>query len=303
MPNRNINRAVLLLHLTVLIWGFTGVLGGLISLEALPLVWYRVVIASISLWLFLKFKRQQYALPLAEMIPILLVGMLVGLHWSLFFYSIKVSTVSVTLVTLSSLTLFTAVLEPLINKKRVSIADIVIGLIIVYGIYLIFKFEYEYFLGIITGILSAVCASLFSIFNARLVKKYKPTYIAYYEMLGACVFVSLLLGFSGQWRDLGQIATTDILYLLLLGVACTSFAYVLGVMVMRELTAFTVALTTNMEPVYGMLLAFVIFGEKEKMSTGFYLGTLIILFAVFMYPVVKNRWLGRKSKPIIRKIH
>ena len=118
MPKRNINRAVLLLHLTVLIWGFTGVLGGLISLEALPLVWYRVVIASLSLWLFLKFKRQEYVLPLAEMIPILLVGMLVGLHWSLFFYSIKVSTVSVTLVTLSSLTLFTAVLEPLINKKK-----------------------------------------------------------------------------------------------------------------------------------------------------------------------------------------
>jgi drug/metabolite transporter (DMT)-like permease len=215
--------------------------------------------------------------------------MIVGLHWVLFFHAIKVSTVSVTLVTLSSVTLFTAILEPIINRKRISIADVIVGLVIIFGIYLIFKFEFKYFWGIVFGLSCAFCASIFSILNARMVKKDSPTTITLYEMIGAWIGVSAVMLFNGDFNSHMILNQSDLLYLLLLGVVCTAIAYVLGVAVMRELSAFTVALTTNMEPVYGIILALLIFGQKETMSTGFYFGAVIVLTAVFIYPYLKTK--------------
>ena len=289
MSKLTVNRNILILHLTVLIWGFTGVLGELISIPALHLVWYRVLIAAVSLILFYLFKRKSLLVPKGQLFQYLGVGMIVGLHWVLFFHAIKVSTVSVTLVTLSSVTLFTAILEPIINRKRISIADVVVGLVIIFGIYLIFKFEFKYFWGIVFGLSCAFCASIFSILNARMVKKDSPTTITLYEMLGAWIGVSAVMLFNGDFNSHMILNQSDLLYLLLLGVVCTAIAYVLGVAVMRELSAFTVALTTNMEPVYGIILALLIFGHKETMSTGFYFGAVIVLTAVFIYPYLKTK--------------
>ena len=289
MSKLTVNRNILILHLTVLIWGFTGVLGELISIPALHLVWYRVLIAAVSLILFYLFKRKSLLVPKGQLFQYLGVGMIVGLHWVLFFHAIKVSTVSVTLVTLSSVTLFTAILEPIINRKRISIADIIVGLVIIFGIYLIFKFEFKYFWGIVFGLSCAFCASIFSILNARMVKKDSPTTITLYEMLGAWIGVSAVMLFNGDFNSHMILNQSDLLYLLLLGVVCTAIAYVLGVAVMRELSAFTVALTTNMEPVYGIILALLIFGQKETMSTGFYFGAVIVLTAVFIYPYLKTK--------------
>lgn len=229
---------------------------------------------------------------------------MVGLHWVLFFHAIKISTVSVALVTISSLTLFTSILEPIINRKRISIADIIIGIVIIFGIYLVFKFEFQYLWGIICGLSCALCASLFSILNAREVKNSSPITITFYEMVGACIFVSLILLFKGDgWMALHLDSTSDIIYLLILGVICTSFAYVLGVMVMKELSAFTVALTTNLEPIYGIIFALLIFGQKEEMSLGFYYGAAIILGAVFLYPVLKAKLEQKKNGLLNRKLH
>lgn len=275
--------------MTVLIWGFTGVLGELITVSALHLVWYRVLIAALSLYIYYLIKKKSIVVSREKMLQYLGVGMIVGLHWVLFFHAIKVSTVSVTLVTLSSVTLFTAILEPLINRKTISIADVVVGLVIIFGIYLIFKFEFQYFWGIVFGLSCAFCASIFSILNARMVKKGSPTTITLYEMLGAFIGVSLVMLYTGDFDSQMILSQSDLLYLLLLGVVCTAIAYVMGVAVMRELSAFTVALTTNMEPVYGIILALLIFGQQEAMSTGFYFGAVIVLAAVFVYPYLKAK--------------
>lgn len=289
MSQLTINRNTLILHFTVLIWGFTGVLGELITVSALHLVWYRVLIAAVSLVIYYFFKRKSLLVSKGQLMQYLGVGLIVGLHWVLFFHAIKVSTVSVTLVTLSSVTLFTAILEPIINRKRISIADVVVGLVIIFGIYLIFKFEFKYFWGIVFGLSCAFCASIFSILNSRMVKKGSPTTITLYEMIGAWIGVSVVMLFTGDFDEQMVLSQSDLLYLLLLGVVCTAIAYVLGVAVMRELSAFTVALTTNMEPVYGIILALLIFGQKEAMSTGFYFGAVIVLTAVFIYPYLKTK--------------
>lgn len=294
MTKSGASRNVLILHFTVLIWGFTGVLGELISVSALHLVWYRVLIAAISLLIYLLWCKQPLKVSRSQLLQFLGVGFIVGLHWVLFFHSIKISTVSVTLVSLSSVTLFTAVLEPLINRKRMEISDVLIGLLIIFGIYLIFKFEFQYFWGIVFGLLAAICASFFGIFNARMVKTADAKIISFYEMVGAVIGVSILLGVSGGFDAQMLLHQSDVIYLLILGVVCTAVAYVLAVSVMREVSAFTVALATNLEPVYGIMLALLLFGQKEAMSTGFYVGAVLVLMAVFMYPYLKNRWIGRR---------
>ncbi len=291
------HRNLLILHFTVLIWGFTGVLGDLITVSALHLVWYRVLIAAITLFVYFKLSKQQLIVPWRKMLLFLGVGMIVGLHWVCFFHAIKISTVSVTLVTLSSLTLFTAVLEPILNRKSIAIGDVIVGLVIIFGIYLIFKFEFQYWQGILFGLSAALCASLFSILNAKMVKKDSPAIITFYEMIGAFIGVSIIMLLSGQFTSEMILSSSDWLYLMLLGSICTAFAYVLGVAVMKELSAFTVALTTNLEPVYGILLAIVILGHKETMSMGFYFGAVIILGAVFLYPMLKTGL--RKSQKLL----
>lgn len=289
------HRNLLILHFTVLIWGFTGVLGDLISVSALHLVWYRVFIAAITLFFYLIFTKKKLLVSTRDIMKFLGVGVLVGLHWICFFHAIKISTVSVTLVTLSSLTLFTAILEPIFYKRRIAIGDVIVGLIIIFGIYLIFKFEFQYWKGILFGLSAALFASIFSILNGKMVKSNSPTIITFYEMIGAWVGVSVIMAFTGQFNQEMDLSSSDLIYLLILGSICTAFAYVLGVAVMKELSAFTVALTTNLEPVYGILLAMLIIGQKEKMSSGFYAGAIIILGAVFLYPVIKTRLQKRKN--------
>lgn len=289
MLNLKVNRNVLILHLTILIWGFTGILGDLISISAVHLVWYRVLIAAVSLFVYLIVTKQSLLVSRREFIQFFIVGGLVGLHWVLFFYAIKASTVSVALVTLSSLTLYTSILEPLINKEKIALLDILIGLVIIMGIYMIFQFESKYVLGILAGLACAFCASLFSIANGRMVKKTSATLITFYEMFAAFIWLSIYMFFSADFNNTMLLNQSDFIYLMILGVLCTAVAYVMGVAVMKELSAFTVALTTNLEPVYGILLAMLIFGEKETMSLGFYMGAIIVLSAVFLYPYLKKK--------------
>lgn len=303
MSKIKLNKNVLILHFTVLIWGFTGILGELISLSAIHLVWYRVLIAAFSLFVFFIIKGRSIHVSREKLIQFVLVGGVVGLHWVLFFHAIKISTVSVTLVTLSSVTLFTSILEPIINKKKISLADVAVGILIIFGIYLIFKFEFQYLWGIIFGLSAAFCASIFAIFNARMVKKTSPTIITFYEMLGAFFWISIFMLFTGKFTDQLWLQGTDWLYLLILGTGCTALAYVLGVSVMKELSAFTVALTTNMEPIYGIILALLIFGQRETMSLGFYGGAVIILAAVFLYPYIKTKIEQNGRRLINRKLH
>ncbi|MES2457063.1 MAG: DMT family transporter [Bacteroidota bacterium] len=286
----SVTKNLLILHFTVFIWGFTGILGALISVNAVQMVWYRVMIASITLFLYFLVTKTSIRVKKKQFLQFFFTGSIVALHWILFFHAIKVSTVSVTLVCLSSFTLFTAILEPLIKKQRILIPDVIIGMVIILGIYLIFKFESQYSLGIIFGLTSALASSLFATINSTLVQKSDPKIIGFYEITGAFVWITLYRFFD---KDLLQetfnLSVKDWLYLGILGTVCTALAYVAGVSVMRTLSAFRVALITNLEPVYGILLAFIFFGTKEAMSTGFYLGATLILGAVFLYPIYKKR--------------
>lgn len=291
-----VDRNLVILHITVVVWGFTGILGNLISISSVQLVWYRVLIAALSLAGYFWYKRQSFAVGRREFFQFFLTGGLVGLHWVLFFESIKVSTVSVTLVCLSSVTLFTAVIEPLFYRRRTSKIDVFVGILIIIGICLIFRFESEYIRGIVLGLLAALAAALFGTINSKLVKKSGATVISFYEMLGAWIWVSVFMlivgGFGG---DIG-VKGRDIGYLVLLGTVCTAGAYVAAVSVMKEISAFRVALASNLEPIYGILLAWLFFGQREIMSAGFYTGALIIFSAVFLYPVLKFRLAKKYTK-------
>lgn len=287
MGSFTVGRNLLILHLTVIVWGFTGILGNLISVSAIHLVWYRVLIAFLSLAVYFLYRRQSFAVSIKEFVQFFLTGGVVGLHWVFFFSSIKASTVSVTLVCLSSATLFTAFIEPLFYRRRVSKMEVLVGLFIILGIYLIFKFESKYVSGIVLGLLAALSAALFATINSKLVKKSGATVISLYEMFGAWVWISVFMLVSGGFDRSMRATAADWTYLLLLGTVCTSGAYVAAVSVMKEISAFRVALVSNMEPIYGIVLAWVFFGQSEKMSAGFYTGAVIILGAVFVYPIIR----------------
>ncbi len=281
---------LLILHFTVLIWGFTGVLGKVISIDAVPLVWYRVLIATTTLFAWFLLTKKNIRISKKQFFQFFLTGGIVAIHWIFFFHAIKVSTVSVTLVCLSSFTLFTAILEPLIKKQPIQIGDILVGLIIILGIYMIFKFEGRYTLGIIFGLLAAVASSLFSTINSTLVQKSEPSIIGFYELVGGLFWITLYRLYDGSLINSSfNLSSNDWIYISILGTLCTSVAYVAGVSVMRTLSAFRVALITNLEPVYGILLAFIFFKDKEQMTVGFYIGAAIILSTIFFYPIYKKR--------------
>ncbi|SEN50313.1 Threonine/homoserine efflux transporter RhtA [Mucilaginibacter gossypiicola] len=291
-----LNKNLIILHFTVFVWGFTGILGALITISAVQLVWFRVLIAFLSLFLYFKFNKTDFKVDRKTLIKLVFTGAIVGGHWILFFAAIKLSTVAVTLVCLSSITLFTAIFEPIINKKSISKLEILAGLLIITGIVLIFKFEGRYTKGIITGLASAVCASLFSIINSRQVQKVQAPVIAFYELSGAFVWISIYLFITSGYTRAMLLKPADIGYLVLLGTVCTSLAYVAGVSVMRELSAFRVALITNLEPVYGIILSFIFFGDINKMTLGFWGGALLILSTIFLYPVARKQITQRKSR-------
>lgn len=281
---------LLILHFTVLIWGFTGVLGKVISIDAVPLVWYRVLIATSTLFAWFLITKKNIKISRKQFLQFFFTGAIVAIHWIFFFHAIKVSTVSVTLVCLSSFTLFTAILEPLIKKQPIQMGDILIGLIIILGIYMIFKFEGQYTLGIIFGLLAAVASSLFSTINSTLVQKSEPSIIGFYELVGGLFWITLYRLYDGSLINSSfNLTINDWFYIGILGTLCTSVAYVAGVSVMRTLSAFRVALVTNLEPVYGILLAFIFFKDREQMTAGFYVGAAIILSAIFLYPIYKKR--------------
>lgn len=294
----NLKSNLLILHLTVLVWGFTGILGALISINETHLVWYRVLIAAVSLFIYFKWNKISVKVSRQTFIRLFFTGAIVGLHWILFFGAIKAATVSVTMVCLSSLTLFTAVLEPVLNSTRISKLEIIAGALIIVGIYVIFKFETEYTTGIIMGLTSALCASLFSIINAKQAKNRPAPIISFYELTGAFFWISIYLFFTDGFNETMYLNPSDLFYLLILGTVCTSVAYVAGVSVMKELSAFRVALITNLEPVYAIILALIIFGKDERMTSGFYIGASIILITVFFFPVIRTKIEHKKLKKL-----
>jgi len=284
-----------LLHLIVFIFGFTGIIGKFIETDSDILVWWRMAIASVAIAIF-AYGAKKIRKPLyKDAIKYGLIGFIIAAHWVTFFEAIKVSNVSVTLACLSAASLFTAILEPIFFRRRVNGFEIVFGLMVVAGLFLIFSFETEYKLGITIALISAFLASLFTTINGKLIKNDNPYRISLVEMMAGVVGISIWLIYKGRFTiDMLHLPAWDWFWLVILGVICTAFAFVVSVKVMEELTPFTVSLTINLEPVYGIILAFFIFGSSEKMTLGFYGGTVLILAALYLNALLRKGKLKRK---------
>lgn len=278
------------LHLAVGLAGISAILGTLISTPANGLVWYRMFLASIGLWVFFLLRKIPFRLPFRHQLPLYLIGVVVALHWIAFFHAIKVSNVSVTLGVFASTTLFTSFLEPLFQRRRVLWLEVLIGVVILLGIYIIFSYEFHYLEGILYSLLAALLNGAFVVLNRHISLKHHPTVISFYEMTGGFLFITVFFGATGAFSpEVFDVSYSDLMYLLILGFLCTSYAFAAVVHVMKVLSAYTVVLTLNLEPVYGIILALLLFPETEQMSAGFYLGALIIIIAVFSYPYLKRK--------------
>jgi drug/metabolite transporter (DMT)-like permease len=285
------NKNYLLLHFIVFIFGFTAILGKLITLPSEVLVWYRVFIGIAGIFFVLLLGKWSFAVNKNQLFQYLFVGVLIAIHWVTFFESVKQSNVSVALAAISSATLFTSLLEPIFFKRKFRNYEVVFGLLIIIGLFLIFNFETKYKLGLFLGIVSAFFASGFTVINGILVKKNNAKIISIYELMGAFTVLSIFLFFSSSISFSSLTLTfSNFFYLLVLGIVCTTFAFVASVNVMKELSPFTVSLTINLEPVYGIIIAYLLFGDSEKMTAGFYFGTVLILFTLFA-----NAWFNKRN--------
>lgn len=276
------------LHFIIFIWGFTAVLGALISLKAIPLVWYRMLLATLIIFAFLKFKKEKLNFSLKTLSGFALGGVIIALHWLTFFGAIKASNVSVTLAVLSTGAFFASILEPLIYGRKVILYEVLFGLVVVAGLYVIFDVEASYTLGIVLALISAFLSALFSVINGKFVLKHKASAISFYELMFGVLGITIYLAFSGSFTaDFFKVSASDWMYLLILASVCTAYAFIASVHVMKWISPYTVMLSINMEPVYGIILALIILGDSENMSPQFYYGALIILVTVVANGIIK----------------
>jgi len=278
------------LHLMVVILGLTGVFGKLISLDAIHLVWYRMGIAFVSLALFLFFKKQLFSISKQNFFGILGVGALVTLHWLCFFQSIKVSTVSVAVVCLATSSLFSALIEPLFFKRKLLAYEVIMGIIVLGALAFIMGTDTQYIWGYFYGIMAAFLGTLFTLFNAKYINKVGAAQITMIEMLAGVLIIRCLLLFQQDYKVFTTlISETDFTYLLILGIVCTALVFVWMTEIMRHITPFSLIMGINMEPIYSILLALLIFKDSEFMSPSFYIGGSIIIGVIFLEGYLKNK--------------
>ena len=286
-------QALIKLHISVFLAGFTGILGKLILLNEGLLVWYRIMITVVTLFAWLSWKKKIVKISPSSVWKLLGIGSLIALHWVCFYGSIKIANVSIGLICFASVGLFTAILEPWMTGKKFNAADIGLGLISLLGIYLIFHFDTRYRTGIILGIASAVLGALFSVLNKKNVDIAPPQTLMLYELSGGLLLLTLAMPLYFQYFPTEYIFPTisDWGWLFVLSWLCTVLAMDLMLQALKKVSAFTQNLSLNLEPVYGILLAFVLFKENEKLDNSFYIGFSLITLSVVlqMLRVVKRK--------------
>lgn len=282
--------ALFRLHMIVFLWGFTAILGKLIHANAQILVFYRMFFASVFLYVFIRFfKRESLNISRKLMIQLAIIGGFMAFHWFCFFYSIKVSNVSIALSCLSLSTLFASILEPIVFKRKIDISEVIMGIVIVICMGLIFKTEFQYKEGIFFGILTALFGTIFSVFNGKIFGKTSSGNIIFYEIFSGFLILSILYVFMGQISHLNEISYRDLALIILLASVFTAFPMLESVNLMKYISPFTLILTVNLEPVYGIILAFFIFGDSEEMSPIFYIASLIMILAIIANGIIKAR--------------
>ena len=273
MQKNNLKKNYFQLHLFVFIWGFTAILGALISLDSIPLVWYRMLLAALFIMPFY-FKKIAAKVPRKLMIRLILAGIIIALHWIAF---------------------FTAILEPLFYKRKFIWYEIAFGIIVILGLSIIFRVETHYVWGIIYGLTAAFLSACFSLINGKLTHHLPPSVITFYELVSGTIFITFFLIIEGDFSSsFFKISLTDWGYLILLASICTSYVFIGSVKVMRHISPYTVMLTINLEPIYGILLAYAFFGKAEEMSPAFYIGAALIILTVIANGIIKNS-LKRKT--------
>ncbi len=291
----------LTLHFIIIIWGFTAILGKESGLPAPELVFYRTGIAAVVLAIWLVWQRKTIRLGKRTMRGMFLTGMLVGLHWTLFFAAIYYSNVSLCLAGIATSTLWTSFTEPIMMRRKILWYEVLLGVLIIYGLQIILRAEFDHVLGLILAVGAALLAAIFAVINARYAKKYDPYVISFWQMSGAWVFCALFLPiyayFFAENQTL-QFNTTTWGWgaILILSLVCTVYAYSLAVKIMQRITAFTMNLSVNMEPIYGTIMAAILYQEHEQLTPDFYVGTSIVFASVLVYPILQRYDVRRKLK-------
>lgn len=286
----------ILMHVIIFMWGFTGILGKLIEIDALYIVWHRILIALISLGIGLYLLKMPMRIHDRKLLlKTLGVGLIVATHWLTFYMSIQLSTASLGILCLSTTTLHVTWLEPLILKKKFSWVECLFGCLVIFGIYFVSdSFNATQYKALLIGLFSALCAALFSVFNAKLAEDVPASSITLHEMMIGLVFMTIILGTQGMLNgNILKMTRSDLGWLLFLGIMCTSFAFLATIEVMKKLGAFTVSLSINLEPVYTILLAIPILHENEMLNNDFYMGSAMIIAVVIANAIYKS--IVRKS--------
>lgn len=283
------------LHLIILMWGFTGILGKLIHLDAIIIVWYRVIIAATFLALYFLWKGKSFSFPKKHAWKVILVGIMVAGHWMSFYFSIQLSTASLGILCLSTTTLHVTWLEPLVMKRKFSWLEFLFGICVIFGIYFVASdFSAQERNALYFGLFSALMAAFFSVFNGRIAQDVESAHITLYELITGIIFISIVLWSTGKLTvPMLKMTISDGLWLLFLGVICTSFAFLMTIEIVKKLGAFTVSLSINLEPVYTIILAIFILKEHKLLNLNFYIGSMVIILVVIANGIYKN-WLNKK---------
>lgn len=284
-------KSILHLHFIIFIWGFTSILGALIDLDSSAIVWFRMMAGALSIALyFYFFSPKSFHLHPGAFKLYLFGGILISLHWLLFFYAIKISSISLTLSILSSASLMTSFLEPLFYKRPLRLYEVFFGLFVIFGLYLIFGVQKDNMLGIVTALLCTLLSVLFSLLNGKLIQHYPANSISFYQLLtGGLIFTIVLLLTNSSLERFRQLTYDDWLWLVLLATVCTAYATIASVNILKHVTPFTMMISLNLEPVYGIVFSLLIFGEKELMSVQFYVGVVVILGGVIGNGIYKRQ--------------
>lgn len=284
------------LHFLVFLWGFTAILGKLVSIPAVEMVFYRTLLAAIGMGVVILILRGSFAVSNSDLIKLFLTGAIVAAHWLTFFASGRISNPSTSLVGFATCSLWAAFIEPMAKRNKIQYIEVGLGFVVIAGLYLIFSFNFQYPMGLFLGILSGLTCALFAVINSQLVTRVNSLTITFYEMIGACATVAIFFPFYTSYFAVdGQLnlapSLSDWIWIAILSLVCTVYAYAVAINLTKKLSVFFIQLSLNIEPVYGIILALIVFGQQEVMSWNFYLGTAVILAAVIAYPFAKKRFI------------
>ena len=296
---KGINKHYLLLHFIVFIWGFSPVLGRFITADTWQLVWFRICIAVIVMYGYLRISKHDFKLSAKHFWQLSGIGIIIMLHWLAFYGAIKVSNISVTMVAFSTGTLFSSILEPIFFRRAIRFYEIVIGLIIIGAIALIFSIETEFWLGIVLGIIAAFTSSLFGVFNGLMARQLRSGIISFYELTAALVGLTVFVIAKGDFNANFFVLDRDsVIGLLVLSLVCTVFPFISSVNLSKYISPYTIVLTVNLETVYGIIWAILFYKENKEVKPTFYVGVFVILFAIFL-----NSWLRKnQGKKLLQNV-